>query len=41
MGYVKPDHAKPGTEIIIKVRDRSLKANVIKPPFRNRLFGFY
>lgn len=34
MGYTKPDYAKPGTEIIIKVRDRSLKAKVVKSPFR-------
>ena len=34
MGYVKPEFAKPGTEIYIKVRNRNLKANVIKAPFR-------
>ncbi|WP_019537739.1 glycine cleavage system aminomethyltransferase GcvT [Proteiniphilum acetatigenes] len=34
MGYVKPEFAKPGTEIYIKVRNRNLKANVVKPPFR-------
>ncbi|RNC65884.1 glycine cleavage system aminomethyltransferase GcvT [Proteiniphilum sp. X52] len=34
MGYVKPELAKPGTEIYIKVRNRNLRANVVKPPFR-------
>ncbi len=34
MGYVTPELAKPGTEIEIKVRNRSLKAKVVKPPFR-------
>ncbi len=34
MGYVTPELAKPGTEIEIKVRNRNLKARVVKPPFR-------
>lgn len=34
MGYVKPEFAKPDTEIYIKVRNRNLRANVVKPPFR-------
>jgi aminomethyltransferase len=34
MGYVKPEFAKPGAEIYIKVRNRNLKAHVAKPPFR-------
>ena len=34
MGYVTPEFAKPGTDIEIKVRNRSLKAKVVKPPFR-------
>lgn len=34
MGYVRPEYAKPGTEIYIKVRNRNLKAKVVKPPFR-------
>jgi aminomethyltransferase len=34
MGYVTPELAKPSTEIEIKVRNRSLKAKVVKPPFR-------
>lgn len=34
MGYVKPEYAKVGTEIFIKVRNRSLKAEVVKAPFR-------
>ena len=34
MGYLKPEYAKPGTEVYIKIRNRNLKANVVKPPFR-------
>lgn len=34
MGYVKTKYAKPGNEIAIKVRNRILKAEVVKPPFR-------
>lgn len=34
MGYVKPEYAKPGTEIAIKVRNRKLNAEVVKAPFR-------
>ena len=33
MGYVKPEFAKVGTEIYIKVRERLLKAGVVKLPF--------
>ena len=34
MGYVKPEYTKVGTEIFIKVRNRNLKVEVVKPPFR-------
>ena len=34
MGYVKPEYAKFGTEIFIKVRNKNLKAEVVKLPFR-------
>ena len=34
MGYVKPALAKSESEIFIKVRNRNLKAQVVKPPFR-------
>ena len=34
MGYVKPEYAKVGTNIFIKVRNKNLKAEVVKPPFR-------
>ena len=34
MGYVKPEYSKLGTEIFIKVRNKNLKAEVVKPPFR-------
>jgi len=33
MGYVTAQHAKPGTEIFISVRNKNLKAAVQKPPF--------
>ncbi|MFN7690322.1 MAG: glycine cleavage T C-terminal barrel domain-containing protein [Bacteroidota bacterium] len=33
MGYVQTTHSKAGTEIFIKVRDRQLKALVVKIPF--------
>ena len=34
LGYVQPEYAKLGATIYIKVRDRNLKAEVSKPPFR-------
>lgn len=34
MGYVKPEFAKVGSEIFIRVRGRNLKAQVVKAPFR-------
>jgi len=33
MGYVKPEFAKPDSEIFIQIRDKSLKAKVCKIPF--------
>ncbi len=33
MGYVSPSHAKEGDEIFIRVRDKDLKAKVVKMPF--------
>ncbi|GAB3267928.1 glycine cleavage system aminomethyltransferase GcvT [Larkinella harenae] len=33
MGYVPTDYSKPGSEIFVKVRDRLLKAQVVKVPF--------
>jgi len=33
MGYVKPEFAKEGTEVFISVRDKKLKAKVVKVPF--------
>jgi aminomethyltransferase len=33
MGYVKIPFSKPGTEIFVKVRDKKLKAQVVKLPF--------
>ena len=37
MGYVKPEFAKAGTDIFIKVRNKNLKAQVVKAPFRNKI----
>lgn len=34
MGYVAPEFAKPGVELLVDVRGRKLKAVVVKPPFR-------
>lgn len=34
MGYVKPEYARAGTEIYIRIRGKNLKAQVVKPPFR-------
>ena len=34
LGYIKPEYATLGTPIFIKVREKSLKAEVVKPPFR-------
>ncbi len=34
MGYVKTEYSKVGSEIYVKVRNRNLKAQVVKPPFR-------
>jgi aminomethyltransferase len=34
MGYVKPEFAKEGSEIFISVRDKKLKAKVVKVPFK-------
>jgi aminomethyltransferase len=33
MGYVKTEFSKPGTEIFIKIRDKSLKAKIVTLPF--------
>lgn len=33
MGYVQTGLAKEGTEIYIKIRDNSIKAKIVKPPF--------
>lgn len=33
MGYVKKEFAAPGSEIFIQVRNKSLMARVVKPPF--------
>ena len=33
MGYVQTENAKFGSEIFIKVRDKLLKAEIVKLPF--------
>ncbi len=33
MGYVNTAFAKEGTEIFVKIRDNSIKAMIVKPPF--------
>ncbi len=33
MGYVTADHASPDSEIFVNIRDKSLKARVVKIPF--------
>ena len=34
MGYVEPGYARPGTELRIRIRNKDLKAAVVKGPFR-------
>lgn len=36
MGYVESAYTTPGTEIFISIRDKNLKATVIKTPFLNK-----
>ena len=33
MGYVKTEYTRPDTEILVRIRNKSLKAKVVKPPF--------
>ena len=33
MGYVKTEYAAPGTDIFVKIRNKAVKANVVKLPF--------
>jgi aminomethyltransferase len=34
LGYIKPEFAKIGTEIAVLIRNKKVKAEVVKPPFR-------
>ena len=34
LGYVKPEYSKLGTEIAVLIRNKEVKAEVVKPPFR-------
>ncbi len=36
LGYVKPEYSKTETEIYVKIRNKNLKASVIKLPFRKQ-----
>jgi aminomethyltransferase len=36
MGYVKPDFTEIGTELLVKIRNRSLQAKVVQRPFFKR-----
>ncbi|MDE5622128.1 MAG: glycine cleavage system aminomethyltransferase GcvT, partial [Alistipes sp.] len=33
LGYVAAEYAKPGTEITVVIRERPLRAEVVKIPF--------
>ncbi len=33
MGYVSPEYAAPGTEIAVVIREKPVKATVVKAPF--------
>ena len=37
LGYVKPEYTEIGSTIYIKVRDKNLKAEVVKLPFRKKI----
>lgn len=34
LGYIKPEYTALGTPVYIKIRDKNLKAEIVKPPFR-------
>lgn len=34
LGYVKPEYSALGTTIYVRIRDKNIKAEVVKPPFR-------
>ena len=36
MGYVRPDAAEPGTELIVDIRGRKHPAQIVKLPFYRR-----
>ncbi|MCK4648176.1 glycine cleavage system aminomethyltransferase GcvT, partial [bacterium] len=38
LGYVKTDQAKEGTEIQIQIRERTIRAKIVKTPFYKRRF---
>lgn len=34
LGYIKPEYAVIGTSVYVKIRDKNLKIEIVKPPFR-------
>ncbi len=36
MGYVKPENAAVGSELFIRIRNKDIRAVVVKPPFRKK-----
>lgn len=36
MGYIQPAYTTAGTDIYIRIRNKDLKAEVVKPPFRQK-----
>jgi glycine cleavage system T protein len=34
LGYIKPEYAKLGTIIFIRIRNKDIEAKIVKPPFR-------
>lgn len=34
LGYIKPEYATIGTSVYVKIRDKNLKIEIVKPPFR-------
>jgi len=36
MGYVKPEYATAGSELFIRIRNKDIRAVVVKPPFRKK-----
>ena len=37
LGYIKPEYAAPETVVYIQIRNKSVAAKVVKPPFRMKI----